>query len=72
MADLLLIDDDPALIADQVRASRIDVTPDEIARTLIYGMRGLRETSRDVADMRGLIAVQVACVARAIGIPDRD
>jgi AcrR family transcriptional regulator len=60
------------LIADQARASRIDVTPDEIACTLIYGMRGLREISRDVADMRRLIAVQVACFARAIGIPDRD
>jgi AcrR family transcriptional regulator len=60
------------LIADQARASRIDATPDDIARTLAYGMRGLRETSCDVADMRRLIAVHVACVARAIGIPDRD
>ena len=54
------------LIADQVRRSGIDARPDELARTLIYGLRGLRETAADGTDMRRLITVLVDIVMRAI------
>ncbi len=57
------------LIADAVARSGLDATPAELARTLVYGMRGLREAASSLDDMRRLIAVQVASFARALEEP---
>lgn len=54
------------LIAEKVARSGIDASPTEIARALIYGMRGLRDVPQDGSDMRRLIAVQVQTLLRAI------
>ena len=56
------------LIADQVARSGINATPAELARALVYGMRGLRSVSSDAAEMERLILVQVEILLRAIGV----
>jgi AcrR family transcriptional regulator len=55
------------LIRDQVRSAGITDTPEVLARCLVFGMRGLRETARNGKDMGRLIAVQVATLLRSIG-----
>lgn len=54
------------LIADAASCSRVGVDAAEIARVLVYGLRGLREGASDVEDMRRMIAVHVAIFARAL------
>jgi AcrR family transcriptional regulator len=54
------------LIAEPVARSALDVRPAELARTLVYGMRGLRAASPTVEDMRRLVEVQVKTLIRAI------
>ncbi|MGY2733826.1 TetR/AcrR family transcriptional regulator [Sphingomonas sp. UYP23] len=56
------------LIIDQVPRSGINATPTELARVLVYGMRGLRSVASDTAEMKRLILVQVELLLRAIGI----
>lgn len=56
------------LIADQAARSSINATPAELARALVYGMRGLRSVSSDAAEMKRLILVQVEVLLRAIGL----
>lgn len=55
------------LIADAVAVSGLEARPDELARTLTFGMRGLRAGSKDLADMRRLVTVQVRAFTQAIG-----
>jgi len=55
------------LIRDQVQSAGIADKPEALARCLVFGMRGLRETARNGKDMRGLIAVQIATLVRSIG-----
>jgi AcrR family transcriptional regulator len=55
------------LIRDQVRSAGIADEPEALARCLVFGMRGLRETARNGKDMRRLIAVHVATLVRSIG-----
>lgn len=55
------------LIRDQVQSAGIQDEPEALARCLVFGMRGLRETARNGKDMRRLIAVQVAMLVRSIG-----
>ena len=55
------------LIRDQVQSAGIADEPEALARCLVFGMRGLRETARNGKDMRRLIAVQVAMLVRSIG-----
>ena len=55
------------LIRDQVRSSGTADGADVLARCLVFGMRGLRETARNGKDMKRLIAVQVAMLVRSIG-----
>lgn len=57
------------LIANQVARSGINATPAELARALVYAMRGLRSASSDAAEMKRLILVQVEMLLRAIGVP---
>lgn len=47
------------LIAEAVARSGIGASAADLARTLVYGMRGLREGSTSVEEMRRLVAVQV-------------
>ncbi|MFP5077877.1 TetR/AcrR family transcriptional regulator [Rhizobium sp. YIM 134829] len=47
-------------------ATALSSPPDEIARSLTYGMRGLRETARDVDEMRRLIRLHVDAYAWAL------
>lgn len=58
-----------ALIAEEVERSGIAATPAELARTLVYGMRGLRDAATDLAAFRRLIAIQVEILLRAIDAP---
>ncbi|MCK1402281.1 helix-turn-helix transcriptional regulator [Bradyrhizobium sp. 4] len=55
-----------ALIRDQVKAAAIADEPEVLARCLVFGMRGLRETARTGKEMRRLIAVQVTMLVRSI------
>ncbi|WP_314950420.1 helix-turn-helix domain-containing protein [Bradyrhizobium cosmicum] len=55
------------LIRDQVQAAGIAEDPEVLARCLVFGMRGLRETARSGKEMRRLITVQVGMLVRSIG-----
>jgi AcrR family transcriptional regulator len=54
------------LIADGVARSGQQAAPSEIARTLVYSMRGFRDAAADVEDMRRMISIHVRTVARAL------
>jgi AcrR family transcriptional regulator len=54
------------LIAEQVRQSGLEARPEELARTLVFGLRGLRATAADGTEMRCLITVLVEVFMRAI------
>ena len=57
-------------VAEQIRnaveRSGLSATPEELARTLVYGMRGLREAASSIGEMRRLVTVQVESLARAL------
>ncbi len=55
------------LIGDAVSAARLPVSAEALARTLVYSMRGLKETAVDAADMRRLIDVQVSLLVSLLG-----
>ncbi len=44
----------------------LDATAEELARDLIFAMRGFRETVADRLDMRRLIALQVSLLLTAL------
>ena len=50
------------LLRDAVSASRLKTTPEELARLLIFSMRGLKDIAEDATHMRRLIALQVDVV----------
>ncbi len=54
------------LLREAVAASRLKTTPEELARVLIFSMRGLKEIAEDAAHMRRLIALQVEIVLAAL------
>jgi AcrR family transcriptional regulator len=54
------------LISGAPGVSRLEAAPAELARVLVYGMRGLRETAADPDDMRRLVTVHVRSFARAL------
>ncbi len=54
------------LLHDAVVASKLKTTPDELARLLIFSMRGLKDIAEDATHMRRLIALQVDVVLAAI------
>ena len=54
------------LLAEPVATTALDTTAAELARTLTYAMRGFKDTAADGADMRALIAAQVALVVAAL------
>ncbi len=50
------------LLREAVAASKLKTTPAELARILIFGMRGFKDIAEDAAHMRRLIALQVDVV----------
>jgi AcrR family transcriptional regulator len=54
------------LLRDAVSASKLKTTPEELARVLIFGMRGFKDIAEDGDHMRRLIALQVNLVLRAV------
>ena len=54
------------LLRDAVVASKLKTTPEEMARILIFGMRGFKDIAQDGAHMRRLIALQVDVVLASI------
>ncbi|WP_226583967.1 TetR/AcrR family transcriptional regulator [Acuticoccus sediminis] len=61
------------LIAEAVGQADLDTTPAELARVVVYSMRGLREGASDPDDMRRMVVVLVRSLARALepsGPPD--
>ena len=54
------------LIAQAPATSDLGATADDVARALVYGMRGLRAGAVDIEGMRRLVTVQVSVFARAI------
>ncbi len=59
------------LIAEPVAASTLEASPEELARSLTFAMRGLEETAKDGVDMRRLIALQVIVLFGAIEGPSK-
>lgn len=54
------------LIDETARAAGIAAAPEDLARTLVYGMRGLRAAASGPAEMRRLVTVQVQTFVRAL------
>lgn len=54
------------LLREAVHASRLRVTPEEIARTLLFSIHGFKAVAADGADLRRMIAVQVALTVAAL------
>ncbi|MCA6109115.1 TetR/AcrR family transcriptional regulator [Bradyrhizobium cenepequi] len=54
------------LISDALTNSRLEATPTDLARVLVYGLRGLREAASDPDDMRRLVTMHVLSFAKAI------
>ncbi len=54
------------LLRDAVAASKLKTTPEELARVLIFGMRGFKDIAEDAAHMRRMIALQVDVVLASL------
>ena len=54
------------LLAEPAAASSLNATPEELARTLTFAMRGFHDTAADGADIRRLIALQVSLLLAAL------
>ncbi len=54
------------LLREALEASKLKCSAEELARTLIFAMRGLKDTALDGAHMRRLIALQVDLVLAAV------
>ena len=55
-----------SMIAGEVERSGIGASPAELARTLVFGMHGMRDTASDVQDLRRMIELQVKVIVRAL------
>jgi AcrR family transcriptional regulator len=55
-----------AMIAEAAECSDIRATPAELAQTLIFGMRGLRDCCEDLPSLTRLIELQVDLLVRAL------
>lgn len=60
------------LMREAVAASKFRVAPEDLARLLIFAMRGFRDRATDAADMRRMIALEVDVVLAAIGAVGRS
>ena len=55
------------MIAGDVARSGVGASPAELARTLVFGMRGMRDAASDAQDLRRMIEIQAEIIVRAIG-----
>ena len=55
------------LLRESVAASKLNTTAEELARLLIFSLRGVKEIARDATHMRQLIALQVDILLAALG-----
>lgn len=56
------------LIQEAVTQAAVQPTASELARTLVFSMRGLEEAAADGADMRRLIDLQVSFLLALLGV----
>lgn len=54
------------LLEDAVHASTLKLTPEELARTLLYSLWGPKAIAKDGVELRRMIAVQVSVVVAAL------
>ena len=54
------------LLREAVEVSELNTTAEELARLLIFSLRGVKEIARDAAHMRRLIALQVDILLAAL------
>ncbi len=57
------------LIDEAVTGSRLHATPRELARSLIYALRGIKDAATSTTEMRRLAEVQVAVLVAALDPP---
>lgn len=57
-----------AILAESLAASELQCTPQELARILIFAMRGFRTIASDGAHMRQMIALQVDVIVAALRV----
>ena len=55
-----------AMIVGDVARSGIGASPAEVARTLVFGMRGMRDAVLDGQGLRRMIEIQVEIIIRAL------
>ena len=55
------------LLREGLAGSKLKTTPEELARLLIFSMRGFKDIAEDAAHMRRLIALQVDVVLASLG-----
>ena len=56
-----------SLLEDAVHASLLEITPEELARTLLYSLWGPKAIAKDGVGLRRMIAVQISLVTAALG-----
>jgi len=56
------------LIEPAIAHSRVRATADELARNLVYALRGIKDSARSTSDMRRLADVQVSLLIAALAI----
>lgn len=56
-----------SLLEDAVHASALEVTPEELARTLLYSLWGPKSIAKNGVELRRMIAVQVSLTVAALG-----
>jgi AcrR family transcriptional regulator len=58
-----------SLIDDAIAGSSLRATARELARSVIYAMRGIKEAATSTAEMRRLADVQISLLVVALGLP---
>ena len=54
------------LLREPLSRAKLDVQADELARVIVFGIKGFKDIAHDGADMRRLIGAQVAVVVAAV------
>ena len=57
------------LIVAQIDRSTLRASPAQLARTLVFGMRGFKDTAVDANEMRDLIGVLVSVFMHGLALP---
>jgi len=57
------------ILATPLERSTLELSPADIARTIVFAMRGFKDTAASGGEMRELIANHIKLVATAIGFP---